>query len=157
MSNKPQLLSGARGKLVITGLKGTVTLAYVTEVSINIDNSVRAVHTFGATNARSVEPLSTRCTVTIGRVIPVNTADGTSVNTSAINTGIEAVISDMLFAEDIQVQLLDKVTGVTIANVMNCRFTGRTLSVGSSNIANERISLIGIYDAANGNVATPGF
>lgn len=156
MAAKPQLFSGARGKLTIVGLKGAVTIAYITEVSVTVNSNVRAIHTFGAPNARSVEPLSTSCSVSIGRVIPVNKPDGTSANTSSVNNGIEPIINEMLYAEDIQVQLVDRITGVTIADVKNCRFTGRTLSVGASNVATERITLVGIYDAANGNTANVG-
>lgn len=147
MAARPQLFSGARGKLVIAGK----TLGYITEVSVTVNSNVRAIHTFGAANARSVEPLSTSCSVSIGRVIPVNKPDATATNTSAINNGIEPIINQMLYAEDITVELQDKITGVTIANIQNCRFTGRTLSVGASNVATERITLVGIYDAANGN------
>lgn len=153
---RPQLFSGARGKLTIMGLKGAKTIAYITEVSVTVNSNVRAVHTFGAPNARSVEPLSTSCSVSIGRVIPVNTGKGDAVNTSAVNNGIEPLINEMVLAEDIQVQLVDRITGVTIANVNNCRFTGRTLTVGASNVATERITLVGIYDAANGNTANVG-
>lgn len=156
MAARPQLFSGARGKLTIVGLKGTKTIAYITEVSITVNSNVRAVHTFGAPNARSVEPLSTSCTVSINRVIPVNKPDGTAANTSAVNNGIEPLINEMLYAEDIQVQLEDRITGVTIASIQNCRFTGRTLSVGANNVASERITLVGIYDSANGNKANIG-
>jgi hypothetical protein len=150
MAMRPQLFSGARGELKING----EVIAYVTEVSVTVNANVRAVHTFGAPNARSVEPLSTSCSVTIGRVIPVNKPDGSSVNTSSIQNNIEPIINQMLFAEDIQVELQDRITKVTVANVKNCRFTGRSLSVGSGNIASERITLMGIYDAANGNTPT---
>jgi hypothetical protein len=150
---KPQLFSGARGKLIING---TTTIAYVTEVSVTVNSNVRAVHTFGAPNARSVEPLSTSCSVSIGRVVPVNKPTGEAANTSAINNGIEPIINQMLYAEDISVELQDSITGATIASVKNCRFTGRTLSVGAGNIASERITLMGIYDSANGNTAQTG-
>ena len=123
-------------------------LAYVTDVSIDAPQSVRGVHTFGAANARSVEPLSAGpCTVTLGRVIPMNKADGTPIDSSMINEGIEPTIQNMLVADDITIDLLDKITGKTIASVRNCRFAGRSLGLAASQLANERITLMGIYDS----------
>ncbi len=142
---RPQLFSGARGALQVNGN----TIAFVTDVSINVQANVRAVHTFGAANARSVEPLSYGVNVTIGRVIPVSKPDGTAVDTSTIsaNFGVEPVISQMLYAEDIQIDLIDQVTGKTVASIRDCRFAGRTLSLSAQQIANERIQLVGIFDA----------
>lgn len=150
---KPQLLSGARGQVKVSGK----ILAYVTDVSIDAPAQVRAVHTFGSINARSVEPLqSGPCTVSLGRVIPVNKADGTPIDSSAIAENIEPTIIAMLTADDITVELTDKVTGKTYASVQNCRFAGRSFSLSASNLASERISLMGIYDAGAGgqNTAT---
>jgi hypothetical protein len=125
-------------------------VAFVTDVNVNIQANVRPVHTFGASNARSVEPLSTGVTLSIGRVIPINKADGSAVNTSDIAIGVEPVISLMLAAEDVSIALVDKLTGVTVADVKNCRFAGRSLNLSAQQIAQERIQLIGIYDAAGG-------
>lgn len=143
---RPQLFSGARGSLRVNG----ATLAFVTDVTVNVTANVRPVHTFGAPNARSVEPLSTSVNLTIGRVIPVNRADGSAVNTSNIAIGIEPIISLMLAAEDISVSLLDKLTGITVVDVKNCRFAGSSKNLSAQQIAQERIQLIGIYDAAGG-------
>lgn len=141
---KPQLLSGARGEILI----GNKVLAYVSDVSLDAPQNVRAVHTFGAVNAKSVEPLQAGpCTVTIGRVVPVNSSTGTAVDSSAIAEGIEPVIGQMLTADDITVNLKDKITGQTYASVRNCRFAGRQLSVSASQLAQERLQLMGIYDA----------
>jgi len=143
---RPQLFSGARGSVRVDGS----TLAFVTDVSVNLTANVRAVHTFGAPNARSVEPLSISVNVTIGRVIPVNRADGSAVNTSNVAIGIEPIISLMLAAEDISISLLDKLTGITVADVKNCRFAGSSRNLSAQQIATDRIQLIGIYDAAGG-------
>jgi len=149
---KPQLLSGARGEIRIAGK----VLAYVTDVSIDSPTSVRAVHTFGASNARSVEPLQTGpCSVTIGRVIPVNKSDGTAIDSSMIAAGIEPTILAMLTADDITVDLIDKVTGATYASVKNCRFAGRAFSLSAGQMASERISLMGIYDAGREGQNSP--
>jgi len=149
---KPQLLSGARGQIKIAGQ----VLAYVTDVSIDSPQSVRAIHTFGAANARSVEPLQAGpCSVSIGRVIPVNKADGTAVDSSMVAAGIEPTIQALLTADDIEVELIDKVTGKTYACVKNCRFAGRSFSLSASNLASERISLMGIYDAGRDGQNSP--
>jgi len=148
---RPQLFSGARGVLTIDGKP----YAFITDVSVNIQANVRPVHTFGSPAARSVEPLSTGASVSIGRVYPVNDKTGAPVNTSDIASGIEPVISVLLAAEDITVTLKDKLTGATIADVRNCRFAGRSLSVAAQQVAQERIQLVGIFDAAGGNISDP--
>lgn len=141
---RPQLYSGARGQLKING--GTA-IAFITDVTINVQANVRAVHTFGAANARSIEPLSYGASVTIGRVIPINRTDGTPVNTSDVQLGIEPIITQMLAAEDITVSLYDSISGVLVSEVRNCRFAGRSLNLSSQQIAQERIQLVGIFDA----------
>lgn len=145
---KPQLLSGARGELKI---KGKV-MAYVTDVSINVPHNVRAVHTFGAPNARSVEPLSVGpVSVTVGRVVPVNKAGQTgtdgAVNVSTVNLGIEPLISQLMSSEDILIELTDKITGAVIASINNVRFAGRSVNLSAGQLASERLQFVGIYDA----------
>lgn len=150
MATRPQLLSGARGKLKVNGTE----IAFITDVSVSIQAQVRPVHTFGAANARSIEPLAVGAQVSIGRVFPINKPDGTSVNTNSTSSAmgnVEPIIALMLSSSDIEVELTDRLAGVTVANVKNCRFAGRTFSVSASQIANERINLVGIYDAAGGN------
>lgn len=154
---KPQLLSGARGQIKVAGK----VLAYVTDISIDMPHSVRPVHTFGAPNAKSVEPLQVGpCTVSLGRVIPVNDSSGAAIDSSAIHEGIQPTIALMLTSDDITVELMDKVTGVTYASVRNCRFMGRSISMSASQLATERLQLMGIYDAGrvSGGAAsnTPG-
>jgi hypothetical protein len=147
MALLPQLFSGARGLLLINGKP----MATVTNVNVSINDSVRAVHTFGAVNARSVEPLSTSASVSIGSVIPVNDPSGKPVNSSAISAGIEPLIPQMLTAEDITVEVQDKITGQTVAAIRNCRFTNRTFNLSAQSLANASLSLVGIYDSVGGN------
>ena len=149
---RPQLLSGARGEIRVNGK----VLAYVTDVSIDAPQSVRPIHTFGAMNARSVEPLSAGpCSVSLGRVIPMNTSTGAAIDASMIAEGIEPALQEMLIADDITIDLLDKITGKTIASVRNCRFSGRSIGLSASQLSNERISLMGIYDAGRDGQNTP--
>jgi hypothetical protein len=152
VATSPQLLSGARGLLYINNLR---LIAFVTNVSVNRQASVRAVHTFGSPAARSVEPLSTGVSLTIGKVIPMNTPSGGAVNTSDIAMGIESVITDMLTASDITVTLLDQVTGQIVSDVRHCRFSGGSMNLSAQQLAQGSISLVGIYDAAGGQVADP--
>lgn len=153
MANKPQLLSGARGQIKINN--GTA-LAYVTDVSIQYSVSVRPVHTFGSINARSIEPLQTApVQITIGRVIPINAADGSAKDTSNFASGIEPIINQMLKADDISVDLVDKITNKTIASIKNCRFAGSSKSIAASQLATERIQLMGIYDAGTDSQNVP--
>lgn len=151
--SKPQLLSGARGQVKI----GNKILAYVTDISISSNVNVRAVHTFGSLNARSVEPLQTGpVQITLGRVVPMNNPKGEAVDTSNIAEGIEPVINQMLTADDISIDLIDRITGKTIASVKNCRFAGSSLNVPASQLATQRIQLMGIYDAGPNGQNTPG-
>jgi hypothetical protein len=149
----PQLLSGARAEIKI----GTETIAFATDVSISLSHNVRPVHTFGAPNARSVEPLSVSpVQISVGRVFPVNKASAANqndgkVDISTVTKGIEPAINQMLKADDIQIDLKDKITGATVATIKNCRFAGRSLSLSASQLATERLQFIGIYDAASGN------
>lgn len=151
----PQLFSGARGVIQVNSLP----IAFVTDVTVTITSNVRAVHTFGAPNARSIEPLSTGATVSIGRVIPINSPTGAAVDTSTIGANmanIEPIISQMLASEDVTVTLIDKLTGQTMADVRNCRFASRSLNVSAQQIANERIQLVGIFDSVGGkNISDP--
>jgi hypothetical protein len=153
---KPQLFSGSRGIMTVIGLNGTKTLLFITDLSISVTNSVRAPHTFGSPAARSTEPLSTSCNLSFGRVIPVNTGAGAAVDSSMIAIGIEPLINQLTSAEDVQIMLNDEVTGATVANVLNLRFTGRTMTNAAGNLANERVTMIGIYDSASGNTAQVG-
>jgi hypothetical protein len=83
-------------------------------------------------------------------VIPVAKADGTGINSSVEALGIAPVIQQMLTADDITVSLIDKVTNTTYASVKNCRFQGRSMSLSAQSLANQRITLMGIYESAGG-------
>jgi hypothetical protein len=145
----PQLFSGARGVLKINN--GSA-IGFVTDVNVQNGANVRAVHCFGAANAKSVEPLSTNVSVSIGKVIPMNNPTGGAVNTSNIALGIENVIGQMLKASDISIQLMDQVTDQIVADIRNCRFAGGSTNLSAQQIAQGRIQLVGLYDAAGGNI-----
>jgi hypothetical protein len=168
----PQLLSGARGQIY----NGTTLLAVATDITVNVRHNVRPTYVIGDENAKAIDSLAYDVDVSIGRVIPVNVSDpqvasvtagvvkGTNAEISSISLGLEAVLNTITSATDINIVLQDRVTGATIANVQGCRFSGRTQSMNSNDIANERINFVGIYDAgyaAKGkdpaNTATGGY
>jgi hypothetical protein len=152
VAHSPQLFSGARGLLKVNN--GSA-IAFVTQVNVNRQANVRAVHTFGSPAARSVEPLSTGVSLSIGKVIPMNTPSGAPVNSSDIAMGIESTINQMLSASDISITLMDSVTDQVIADIRHCRFAGGSLNLSAQQLAQGNISLVGIYDAAGGQIADP--
>lgn len=146
MSMRPQLFSGTRAKLVIAGKP----LGFITDISVNVDANVRGVHTLGAPNARSVEPLSIACSASFSRVIPVG-QPGAAIDSSMIAMGIEPLIGQLTTASDITLLLTDDVTGNVVASINNCRFAGRSMNASAGQIATERVNLVGIYENGNGN------
>jgi len=128
-----------------------VPRAYITDFSVSVQENVRQVITFGSPAARSIEPLSTSCSVRIGRVIPLNNADGTPVNAGVHQEGLVPTIQDMITAEDMTIEMIDKVTGAVLASVRNCRPTGHTLSMAGAAIGTQNLTFVGIYDSAGDN------
>ena len=140
---KPQILSGARGEILINNKQ----YALVTNITISRVFNQIPIHTIGAIHARSVEPMSSAVNVTLGRIFPINKPDGSPADGTAIASDIEPVIVDLIKADDITVVIRDKQTGQKIADVKRCRFNGRTTSVAAQQPATEQIRLIGLYDA----------
>lgn len=175
MSTNPQLLSGARGVIY----NGKIALAIATDISVNVRHAVRPTFVVGDMNAAAIDSLSYDVDVSIGRVIPVNlfsttpnpagtppvagsnqstgSYDGAPSATaiSAIGLGLEATIASMITAKDLNIVLQDRVTQQTIASVQGCRFSGRTQSLTANDLANERLTFVGIYDSGNTNAVAP--
>ena len=155
MSTNPQLLSGARGLIY----QGKNVLAVATDITVNVRHAVRPTYVVGDMNAAAIDSLTYDVDVSVGRVIPVNTSSasgdatqtptvvGTNAEISAISLGMEVVIAAMTSSSDITIALQDRVTGAYIASVQGCRFSGRTQSMNANDIANERLTFVGIYDA----------
>lgn len=155
MSANPQLLSGARGLI----FQGTTVLAVATDISVNVRHTVRPTFVMGDMNAAAIDSLSYDVDVSVGRVIPVNTSSasadptkdpkvvGNNAEISAISLGLEQVIAQITSSSDIVIALQDRVTGAYIASVQGCRFSGRTQSMNANDIANERLTFVGIYDS----------
>lgn len=179
MSAKPQLLTGARGliqKYVVENNVGSYqTIAFATDISVNVRHGVRPTYVVGRMNAGAIDSLTYDVDVSIGRVIPVHKndagldADGKIVETAettvhtAIGAGLEKVINAIVSADDLVIALEDKITGKKVANVIGCRFAGRGFNSNAGDISNERLRFVGIYDAgakvgdAQENTATTGY
>lgn len=164
--SKPQLFSGARGKITFGASDGTTktVLAIITDVSVSVKEGLRPTYVVGEMNPISIEPLSIDVDCSIGRMIPVNalnaTTNGTDAGTgdtklsapvanrqvSARDLGMEEQISQILQKDSVEIIIEDKITGKTLAKISHARFQGRQMSLNSGDLANERISYVGIYD-----------
>ena len=154
----PQLLSGARGliQLFNPDTKQFETIAFSTDINVNIRAAVRPTYVMGRMNAGAIDTLMYDADVSVGRVVPVNAPDAAlnagSVaprpeTATAIQAGLETAINLMVSANDLNFALQDKVTGAYVASVKGCRFSGRNFTMNAGDIANERLNFVGIYDA----------
>ena len=178
LNHKSQLASGARGIIRITDSNGvTTTLGMALDISVNIRETVRETYVMGELNPVALDPTAIDVDCSIGRVIPVmtqaqakqpNTATATRTSgtgtsgtgttpTHATEFGAEIAIDSILTAPAIDIELFDTVSAQSIARIRQARFTGRTLSTSTSEIANERLNFVGIYDSSNDNTATVGY
>lgn len=154
----PQLLSGARGLIqaLNTDTGQFETLAFSTDITVNVRQGVRQTYVVGRMNPGAIDSLTYDVDVSIGRVVPVNktatgegpvTADSARQSTAtALGIGLEPLIQTFIESEDISIAVQDKVTGVYISSVRNCRFSGRSLGINANDIAQERLNFVGIYD-----------
>jgi hypothetical protein len=165
MAANPQLLTGARGLIQRVNSNGTFeTIAFSTDISVNIRHGVRPTFVVGKMNAGAIDSITYDVDVSVGRVIPMQQAspaaasvgvgsDGASTVLSttnvetAIGIGLEELINAMVSADDLQIALQDKVTETFPMRVQNCRFAGRSINSNAGDISNERLRFIGIYDA----------
>lgn len=159
----PQLLSGARGLIqrLNTATGQFETVAFATDISVNVRQSTRQTYVVGRMNAAANDSLSYDVDVSIGRVVPVNAADAAfdatanppqpqvqarAQQATAVGLGLEPLINTFVSSEDITIALQDKVTGQYISAVRGCRFAGRSLGTNAGDVASERLQFIGIYD-----------
>lgn len=166
MAAKPQLLTGARGLIQKLVDNNYQTIAFATDISVNVRHGVRPTYVVGRMNAGAIDSLTYDVDVSIGRVIPVhkngaNAADGiefdektgkiTETSTTAVHTaigaGLERIITEIVSADDLVIALEDKVTKKKVANVIGCRFAGRGFNSNAGDLSNERLRFVGIYDA----------
>lgn len=159
----PQLFSGARGKIIVTKADGTdMTLGVATDISVDIRNDIRPTMVVGSLNPVALDPMGVDVSASIGRIIPV-TANPTTptaatlnpqpkVNeVTAIDYGFEAAINDILETDGLTITIQDQTTGQVLACIRGARFTGKSMSLSTGDIGNERYQFVGIYDSANGN------
>jgi len=167
---KPQLLSGARGLIqrLNTETGEFETVAFATDINVNVRQSVRPTYVVGRMNAAVIDSLNYDVDVSMGRVVPVNASNAAfdqgsnpqlaprADGASALSQGLEPLINTFVSSEDLTIALQDKVTGQYISAVRNCRFAGRSLGTNAGDVASERLNFVGIYDTGvNGeNVAS---
>lgn len=152
---RPQLFSGARGKITFTDSNGVATiLALVTDLSISENAGLKPTFVVGAENAVAIDPLSMDVTASIGRVIPISGGtDGKPLAAyTAIDLGFEEVLNTVLAKESVEIQVEDKhpsdpTKTAIVAVVKYARFAGRSTSVGAGDTASERYQFVGILDA----------
>lgn len=185
MATRPQLFSGVRGQFVFTKPDGVtkVTFAFATDVSVTVRHAVRPSYVLGDMNAIAIDSLSYDVDVSIGRLVPINSSDptkatlktGTATNPvapgeinagagygtpTAIEAGLEVSIASILTTNSVDLDIIDRTTGKTIAAIKECRFAGRSSSLSAQDILQERLNFVGIYDAGYGgtaNSATVGY
>ena len=173
-ASKPQLLSGARGVVKYVNSDGKqITLGIATDISINTRENLRPSYVIGEIGPVSIEPLSFDVDCSLGRLVPVNLPQSTEAipgrdktattpsipnspggrasATTALDLGLEERIDQILTAASIEILVFDKQSDKPVCQIKEARFTGRSLSVGTGDVAQERLNFVGIYDAANGN------
>lgn len=160
---QPQLFSGARGKISYTytdsaGNKATDVLAFVTEVSVSVQDGLQPTYVIGQIEPKSIEPLSIDVSCRIGRMIPINTTTGELIeNANSIGQHFEFSIDQILTKDSVDITIEDKITGKTLGIVKHARCAGRSTSTSSGDIARESYNFIGIFDGGYGgdsNTAT---
>jgi hypothetical protein len=168
MSDRPQLLSGARGFIQRSNpATGALeTIAFATDISVNTRVGVRATYVTGRMNAGAIDSLSYDVDVSIGRVMPMN--DGIASNglppqlsngqlpavpakATAIGAGLETIITAMTTSEGITLALYDGTTGTYVSSVRECRYAGKGMGLNAGDVGTERLNYVGIYDAGHGS------
>jgi hypothetical protein len=154
---KPQLLSGARGKITFKAPNGELkVLGFVTDVSISEHEGLRPTYVVGSMNPTTIEPLSIDVSVSVGRIMPINGANGQILDKyTAIDHEFEASINAILALDHCEITLEDKnpadpTNPKIIAAIKYCRFSGRSMSLSSGDVASERYNFVGLYDGGRG-------
>lgn len=153
--SKPQLFSGARGKITFKDSDGTVhILALVTDVSIQESAGLRPTFVIGAEGPVTIEPLSLDVTASIGRIIPMNNADGSARTLiTSIDYKFEEIMSTITQRDSLEITIYDTKSSdgeKILASVKYARFSGRSTSLNSGDTASERYNFVGILDAGYG-------
>lgn len=157
---KPQLFSGARGKITFKTPGGELkVLGFVTDVSISSNEGLRPSFVVGSMNPVSIEPLSIDVSVSVGRIMPVNKTDGSILDKyTSIDHEFEASVNAILSLDHLEITLEDKnpadpTNPKIIASIKYCRFAGRSQSLSSGDVASERYNFVGIFDGGRGGDA----
>jgi hypothetical protein len=184
MATRPQLFSGVRGQFVFTQPGGAkVTFAFATDISVSVRHSVRPSYVLGDMNAIAIDSLSYDVDVSIGRLVPINNSNPSEAAlgrdpavagsiqpgagygaaetlTTALKAGLEISIATILTTNSVDLDIVDRTTGKTVASIKECRFAGRSSSLNAQDVLTERLNFVGIYDAGyegTANSATIGY
>lgn len=164
--SKPQLFSGARGTIEIKGQDGVVqTLAFVTDVSISSNESLRPSYVIGDINPKTIEPLSEDASASIGRIIPINDPKGakrTSIN--AIDYKIEPILHQIMTSDSLEITIYDQnLTGdptgkspKVMGSLKGARYAGKSFNSSATDLATERYNFVGLWDGSYGNAQVGG-
>lgn len=147
---KPQLFSGARGKITFKDSAGTDhVLAFVTDVSVSENAGLKPTFVVGSMNPVAIDPMSIDVTASIGRIIPMNLQTSSTAldQVTSIDLAFEEKINDILSKDSIEIQIEDKNTSKILVSVKYARFAGRSTSMSSGDTATERYNFVGILDA----------
>lgn len=152
--HKPQLASGARGQITFKDSADTsVVLGYATDITINRRDQLMPTYVIGEYGPKTLEPLSVDADCSIGRFVHVNTSttsgtgSGSATNTYALK--FEEIYSKLGSASAVEISLFDK-NNKEIGTLKEARFTGRSMSVNSGDVARESLNFVGIYIAVEG-------
>jgi hypothetical protein len=152
LGHKPQLASGARGVITFKDSAGNpITLGYATDITLNRRDQLMPTYVIGEYGPKTLEPLAIDADCSIGRFIYVNSssASGTPADGKATNTyslKFEELYKDLGSAAAVEIALIDK-NNQPIGTLKEARFTGRSLSVNSGDVARESLNFVGIYIA----------
>lgn len=155
---KPQLFSGARGKITFKDSDGNEhILALVTDVSIQETAGLRPTYVVGAEGPVLIEPLSMDVTASIGRIVPINDAKGKArTEITSIDYKFEEIMHTITQRDTVEITIYDtksKDGEKILASVKYARFSGRSTSMNSGDTASERYNFVGILDAGYGATA----
>jgi hypothetical protein len=154
---KPQLLSGARGKITFKTPQGEMkVLGFVTDVSVSENEGIRPTYVVGSMNPITLEPTSYDVSCSVGRIIPISKPDGSVMDKyTAIDHDFEASINAILSLDHVEIILEDKNPAdpsnpKIIAAIKYCRFAGRSAHLSSGDVGAERYNFVGLYDGGRG-------
>ena len=150
---KPQLASGARGRISFMDSNGKITvLGFVTDISISESAGLRPSYVVGSINPVSIEPLSLDVNCSIGRIIPINAQTSSALlsNVTSFDYKFQEAIADILGKDHVEIILEDKNSANGTPNIIGvvkyARFAGMSINTNAGDVSSERYNFVGIFD-----------